>query len=173
MMQHEYFLNRQIQVALYSLKRQYGGPITVFHVLSATTDPRTGEPTARYRATRVGRAIILPAQRTRELERNVSIISANKQMVSGGWYDATARIIIIDRRDAPSLCITQDDFLVYGGCKFALESIVDSAFSSAYLLKARMLSGESFDDTTLAQHLDASDEVEVVSTNGVLHVEEP
>lgn len=163
MMQNEYFLNRQVQMALYALKRQYGGAVTVFHILSATTDPRTGEPSAQYRAWRFGRVVVLPARISRDIERNISIISANKQMVMGGGYDSGKRTFIFDRRDAPNLALAKDDFLVYGGNKYAIETLDEYEFSSAYVVVAKRLVGETFDDSTVAQYLSAEDTVELSS----------
>jgi len=158
---NQYFLNRQMQVALYSLKRQYGGTITVFHVLSRDTDAKTGESTARCLAKRVKRAIILPARINREAERTISLISANKQVVMGGWYDSGKRTFIIDRRDTGQLTLEKDDFLVYDGCKYAVETIDDYEFASAYSVIAKKLIGETFDDSTLIQYLDGADSVDL------------
>jgi hypothetical protein len=170
MLHNEYFLNRQVQVALYALQRQYGGTITVFHILSQETNTKTGEPSVRYRATRINRAIILPVRISREVERTISIISANKQLVTGGGYDSGKRTFIINRRDAPTLVLEKDDFFVYKGCKYAFDAIDDYEFASAYSVVAKRLTGETFDDTTLVQHLDADDSVELVGSADQLRV---
>jgi hypothetical protein len=166
---HEYFLNRQIQTVLYTLKRQYGGPITVFHVLSRETDTKTGEPAARYRATRISRAIVLPARISRDVERSISLISANKQMVMGGWFDSGKRLFILDRRDT-ALTVEKDDFLVYDGCKYAVDTIDEYEFASAYSVVAKKLLGETFDDSVLIQHLDAANGVAVEEAAGQFRV---
>lgn len=167
MLHNEYFLNRQVQTALYTLQRQYGGTIVVFHMLSRETNPKTGEPTVRYRATRINRAIILPVRINRTVERNISIISANKQMVMGGGYDSSKRTFVINRRDMPAP-LEKDDFIVYKSAKYAVEMIDDYEFASAYSVVAKRLLGETYDDTVLAQHLDGSDSVELVDEAGQL-----
>lgn len=164
-MHSEYFLNRQVQLALYSLKRQYGGSIVVFHILTSTTDPKTGVPSATYRAFRIGRAIILPARISREVARNISLISANKQMVMGGGIDTSKRTFIIDRRDARQLELVKDDFLVYDGHKYALETIDEYEFATAYVVVAKRLVGASFDATALVQSLNADDTLTLTSTS--------
>lgn len=166
---HEYFLNRQMQTVLYSLKRQYGGPITVFHVLSRETDTKTGEPSACYLATRIPRAVILPARISRDVERSISLISANKQMVAGGWFDSGKRTFILDRRDT-ALTVEKDDFLVYGGCKYAVDTIDEYEFASAYSIVAKKLLGETFDDSMLIQHLNADNSVELEDVGGQFRV---
>jgi hypothetical protein len=158
-MQHEYFLNRQMQLALYSLKRQYGSPVTAFHILSRSTDPRTGEPSARYLATRIRLAVVLPTRISRDVERTISLISSNKQLVQGGGFDIGKRTFLIDRRDTGPLALEKDDFLVHNRCKYAIDTLDE--FASAYLIIAEKLIGETFDDGLLAQSLHAGSHAEV------------
>jgi len=153
MQPHQYYLSRQIQVALYVLKRQYGGPISIFRLLSSVVDPRTGEATVRTQVTRVRRAAVLPAMMTRDVVRNISIISADKQLVQGGSYDASKRVFIIDRRDARSLVLSQDDWLLWDGIKYQFEKIEKLEFRTGWIITGKALLGE----TVLQQTLDVSD----------------
>jgi hypothetical protein len=162
MQQHEYFLSRQVQIALYGLKRLYGGPITVYHLLSSTADPQTGRATHRYQATRIGRAVILPVKISREVLHNVSVISSNRQLVVGGGFDTGKRLFIIDRRDAPALTLEKDDWIAYQGCKYAIAEIDESEFGSAYAVTAKKLLGETV-DPVLVQSLDVSDVLDIGS----------
>jgi len=155
------FLNRQIQVALYSLKRLYGGAIVIYHLVSSEADPQTGVAEVKTIATRISRAIILPVKVTREVERNISIISANKQMVMGGSHEGGKRVFIIERRDAPNLVLVKDDWLAYEGAKYAIESIEEYEFKSAWVIVAKHLAGETASSTTLVQSLEASDQLQV------------
>jgi hypothetical protein len=155
---NHYFLKRQVQIALYGLKRQYGGAIVIYRRLSSTVDTKTGQPTVRSAATRIPRAVILPAKTTREVERNISLISANKQMVMGGGYDSSKRVFIIERRDAPSLVLTKDDWIAYDGRKFAIESIEDD-LEAAWVIVAKHLVGEAAASITLTQSLSVDDGV--------------
>lgn len=163
MLPHQYFLNRQMQMALYALKRQYGGPIVIYKLLSSEVDPRTGEATVRTRAMRIKRAIVLPAMVTREATRNISIISADKQMVQGGAFETGKRVFIIDRRDARGLVLSHDDWLVWNGNKYQFERIEEMEFDSGWVINAKLLVGETDDETALQQTMDASDVVEVES----------
>lgn len=163
MLPHQYFLNRQMQMAIYALKRQYGGPIVVYQLLSSTVDPKTGDATRTTRATRIKRAIILPAMIAREATRNISIISADKQMVQGGVFETGRRVFIIDRRDARGLVLTHDDWLVWNGNKYQFEKIEEMEFDSGWMIYAKLLVGETDDETGLQQTMDASDAVEVES----------
>jgi len=163
MLPHQYFLNRQMQMALYALKRQYGGPIVIYKLLSSEVDPRTGEATVHTSAMRIKRAIVLPAMILREATRNISIISADKQMVQGGAFEIGRRVFIIDRRDARGLVLSHDDWLVWNGNKYQFEKIEEMEFDSGWVINAKLLVGETDDDTVLQQTVDASDVIEIES----------
>jgi len=154
---HQYFLSRQMQTALYALKRQFGGPITIYRLLSSEVNPQTGEATVRTQVTRVRRAAILPALFTRDVVRNISIISADKQMVQGGNFDVSRRVFIIDRRDARSLALSQDDWLVWDGVKYQFENIKELEFRTGWIITGKALLGETDLETGLQQSLEASD----------------
>jgi hypothetical protein len=157
---HQYFLSRQMQVALYALKRQYGGPIVIFRLLSSQVDPKTGEATVETSTTRVRRAAVLPAVFTRDVVRNISVISADKQMVQGGSYDVNRRVFVIDRRDARSLVLSQDDWLVWDGRKYQFEKVEELEFRTGWIITGKVLLGETDLETGLQQSLDASDSVD-------------
>jgi hypothetical protein len=156
--QNQYFLMRQIQLALYSLKRQYGGAIVLYHLLSSTVDPKTGQATVKTLATRIPRAVILPVKITRDVERNISVISANKQMVMGGSFDTSKRAFIIERRDAPTLALVKDDWIAYDGQKYAIEAIEDD-LKIAWVVIAKHLSGDTASSSALIQDVGATDQV--------------
>jgi len=163
MQPHQYFLNRQMQIALYALKRQYGGPIVIYRLLTSEVDPKTGEATVETIATRVKRAIVLPATMTREVVRNISLISADKLIVQGGGFDTSKRVFIIDRRDARDLVISQDDWLVYNGRKYQFEKIIEMEFDSGWIITGKVLLGETDLETGLPQSVSGEDTIEVES----------
>lgn len=160
---HQYFLNRQMQMALYALKRQYGAPIVVYRLLTSEVDLETGEAEVETFSTRIKRAIVLPARLTREVVRNISIISADKQMVQGGGFDSAKKVFIIDRRDARSLVLSQDDWLVYGGRKFQFDKIEEMEFDSGWIITGKVLLGETDLETGLQQSVDAADTVDLTT----------
>ena len=157
MQPHQYFLSRQMQTALYVLKRQYGGPVAIYRLLTSEVDSRTGEATVRTQVTRVRRVAVLPATFTRDVVRNISVISADKQMVQGGSYDASKRVFVIDRRDARSLVLSQDDWLVWDGVKYQFEKIEKLEFRTGWIITGKALLGETDLETGLQQALEASD----------------
>lgn len=158
---HQYFLNRQMQMALYALKRQYGAPVVIYRLLTSKVNLETGEAGVNTFATRVKRAIVLPARLTREVVRNISLISADKLIVQGGGYDTAKKVFIIDRRDARSLVLSQDDWLVYGGRKYQFEKIEEMEFDSGWIITGKVLLGETDLETGLQQSVDGTDTVDL------------
>ncbi len=138
----EYTLTRSIRQTLYMLKRQFGGTIDIYTLLSSSTDPRTGEVSDTKEVVNVDRAIILPARITREVRRSISQISANKMFVVGGTYDASRRLFIIDRSDVSDLNLTVNSYVVYRGRKYEIESIQEFEFEAGWVIVGRELMGE-------------------------------
>jgi hypothetical protein len=136
-------LNQQIRRVLYALKRQYGGTVTIYQNGSVTTDTKTGETTRTKTATRIQRAVVLPETISREVKQSISLISANKQMVTGGGYEAGKRLFIVERRDCPNLVLKQSDWLAYHGRKYAIENFEEYEFDAAYIIHGKELVGES------------------------------
>lgn len=138
----ELTLRRMIQRTLYMLKRQYGGTIDIYTLVSSSTNQATGVVTLVKDMLRVYRAIVLPARMQREVRRSISQISANKTFVVGGTYDAGRRIFIIDRDDAPDLDLTNNSYIVYRNRKYEIESFQEFEFESGWTVVARELVGE-------------------------------
>jgi hypothetical protein len=160
---HEYFLKRQMQVALYSLKRQYGGPIVIYRLLNSAVDDETGEVTTNTLSYRVYRAIILPATMTRELLKDLASTPAIKQLMAGGGYDRSRRVFIVDRRDVRDLTISLEDWLVWNGGKFQFEKIEELEFDTGWVITGHVLLGETELETGLQQSVDAADAIMVTS----------
>lgn len=157
---HDYSLNRFIRQVLYSLKRQFGGTVIIARVLGSTSDPQTGEVTVQRDITEIPRAIILPAKVTREQKQSISIISANKSMVMGGTFDTSTRVFIIDRRDVPDLTLSKDASVLYNGRKYAIDSIEEYEFDSAWEIVGKALIGEltaQVNEATAANDLSLTD----------------
>ena len=138
----EQMLRRMMQRTLYSLKRQYGGSIDIYTIDSSTTDQETGVVTLSRDVVHVKRAIVLPARMTRDVKKSISQISANKQFVVGGTYDAGRRIFIVDRRDTSDIDLTNNSFLVYRDRKYEIESFEEFEFSAGWSIIGRELVGE-------------------------------
>jgi len=138
-----YSLNQQIRRVLYALKRQYGGGIVIYQNSVVTTDTKTGEVTRTKTATRIQRAVVLPVTISRELKQSISLISANKQFVTGGSYESGKRLFIVERRDCPSLVLAESDWLAYNSRKYAIENFEEYEFDAAYVIHGKELKGEA------------------------------
>ncbi len=136
-------LNPIIAQALYVLKRSYGNPIDVYVQGAVTTDTTTGKRTVAKTVYPIAVAIVLPSKLSRSDKRGISLISANKGLVQGGFYDTTARRFIVDRTDVPDLVtLTENDWLVYKGRKYQFESIQEFEDSAGWVITGKAVLGE-------------------------------
>jgi hypothetical protein len=136
-------LNQRIRQALYQMKKDYGAPIDIYKLVSSTTDPRTGIHTVSKTVTHVRRAVVLPSKIDRIAQQTISVISANKEFVTGGHYDANQRDFIIDRRDVPVLPeLTADDWIVYNNRKYQVKSVELFEVDAGWIVVGRELVGE-------------------------------
>ena len=137
-------LNQRIRQALYQMKKDYGAPIDIYKLVSSETDARTGEKVVTKSVTHVRRAIVVPSRTDRVAQQTISVISANKQFVTGGHYDASQREFIIDRRDVRALPeLTADDWIVYNRRKYQIKNIESFEVDAGWVIAARELVGET------------------------------
>ena len=108
-----------------------------------TTDTKTGEVARTKTATRIHRAIVLPVTISREVKQSISLISANKQMVTGGGFESGKRLFIVERRDCPNLVLHKTDWLAYNGRKYAIDNYEEYEFDAAYIITGKEMLGES------------------------------
>jgi len=154
-------LNRMIRQTLYSLKRQYGGTVSVYRLSDAQTDVRTGRKTIDKDVFVVRRAVILPVKVSREVIQSISQISANKAFVYGGSFDSGLRKFIIDARDLPEgFELTSDDWLVYNGRRYEIKAIWEFEFGAAWIVVGKELMGRIAEQV----HLVAADSLLSLAT---------
>jgi hypothetical protein len=126
-------LNRRLRQLLYSLKRQYGGPVTIYKLEDSTTDYETGIKTQFVSKTDVRRGIILPVKVAREVATSITLVAANKMMVYGGSYDAGVRQFIFDAQDLPSdFNFNKDDFIIYNNRRYEIKSYEEFEFHTGW-----------------------------------------
>ncbi len=136
-------LNPTIQQALYMLKRAYGARIDIYVQGDVTTDTTTGDRTVDKTVYPIDNAIVLPSKLSRSDKRGISLISANKNIVQGGFYDATTRRFIIDRSDVPDLAmLTENDWIVFKGRKYQFESIQEFEDDVGWVITGKAVIGE-------------------------------
>jgi hypothetical protein len=136
-------LTQRIRQALYQLKKDYGAPIDIYKLVASETNVRTGEKVITKTVTHVRRAVVVPARIDRVAQQTISLISANKQFVSGGTYDSSQRDFIIDRRDVPALPeLTADDWIIYNRRKYQVKTVEAFEVDAGWVVTARELVGE-------------------------------
>ena len=154
-------LNRMIQRTLYSLKRQYGGAVSVYRLNDAETDVRTGRKMIDKDVFVVQRAVVLPVKVSREVIQSISQISANKAFVYGGSFDSGLRKFIIDARDLPEgFVFSNDDWLVYNGRRYEVKAIWEFEFRAAWVVVGKELMGRIAEQV----HLVAADSLLSLAT---------
>ena len=119
------------------LKKEYGGPITIYKLNSSTTNLQTGEKTVNRDSMFINRAVVLPNKLSRDAVQSISLISANKQIVQGGTYDPGERRFIIDRTDASSWDLVKDDWIVYDDKRYEIKTIEEFEQNTAWLVVGR------------------------------------
>jgi hypothetical protein len=136
--------NRMIRVAIYQLKKQYGnGPVDIYAHSGAGVNLATGVMADTPTRTRVTRAVVLPAKAQRAFVQTISKISADKPFVYGGTFDKAKRVFLIDKRDAPGLSLGIDDWLVYRGRRFDVNSFEEFEYDALWVVVASEVMGET------------------------------
>jgi len=127
---------------LYQLKREYGYRIEIHKLLSSETDVRTGRKTISTTRLIVNRAVVLPEMLNRTTKQSISLISSNKEFVSGGTSDIGTRNFIIDRRDVVLPELTADDWIVYLHQKYQIKQVQSFEQEAGWIVTAKRISGE-------------------------------
>lgn len=136
-------VSRRIKLTLYALKRQWGGSFSIYQMGDAVVDHLTGAKIIPRTVLAIRRGIILPGKTIREVEQNISVISANKQFVFGGTYDTTTRVFIVDRMDAPNLELTESDWIVFNDQRYEVKEFQEFEFDSAWIITGKSVEGEN------------------------------
>ncbi|MGN6136081.1 MAG: hypothetical protein ACTHOU_16460 [Aureliella sp.] len=150
--------NRAVRTIIYMLGRQFGGgPIDIYKYRGSTVSLETGEKEVSKTLTQIKRAIILPAKVERTFVKSISQISADKAFVYGGTYDRTRRMFLVNRRDAPNLSLTVNDWLVYRGSKYEIQTFDEFEFDSLWVIIANQVLGDRPSQFVLASADDILD----------------
>lgn len=125
-----------IRQVLYSLKRQYGGPVDVYRLDSTSTNRQTGKKTVVKSVFKIKLAPILPVSLSRQISQSISQISANKAFVQpAAGYVRGMRNFILDRKDLPlGFDLENDDWLVYKNRRYDIKTIQDFEFDAGYIV---------------------------------------
>ncbi len=135
-------LTLMMRRVLYQLKRDYGFQIEIFKLVNSDTDVRTGVKTTQTTRFVIPRAVVLPEMLNRTTHQSISMISSNKEFVSGGTSDIGTRNFIVDRRDLNLPELNADDWLVYNHQKFQIKTVQSFEENAGWIITAKRISGE-------------------------------
>ncbi len=98
---------RQHRIIIYRLKRQFGLPAVLYVPSSTARNVETGKTTRTWETVSIRRAIIVRSNEQRKFIYDLAFIAAAKNFTTGGYFDETKRLVIVDGKDIP-LTITPD-----------------------------------------------------------------
>lgn len=136
-------LSRRINQVMYSLKRLWGGSFSIYQMGDATVEHLVGTRDIPRTVIHIKRGIVIPGKTIRDIERNISMISANKQFIYGGTYDTTAKMFIVDRVDAPNLDLTESDYIIYDDRRYEVKEFQEYEFDSSWVISGQAIEGET------------------------------
>ncbi len=152
---------RLIRRAFYRLKRDYGFPIRLYKITNVTLDLEAGTKTRRVKYKSIPRAVFVTARLYRSFVYDLSFIAVNKNFVSGGFFDAEDRVILIDWQDTRDFEIEVDDYIVYDDKHYLITERRIFENNAGYLVKVRSVTGSELID---AGALETSNSVEITQT---------
>jgi len=112
-----------INDTIYSLKREYGFPLTIFKQVSSSVDVETGIVTPTISFKSISKAIFLP----RIFIRLISTVE----------YDANSRLILIDFNDLGSFVPNKDDYVIARDKKYIVNKIITHDYDAAVVLSVQ------------------------------------
>lgn len=132
---------RFIKDVIYSLKRDYGGPLDLYRDTIISLDRSTGEKEVTKEKWHIHRAIRLP----RNIHRDV-IFSAtgNRLFQYGNVIETADRNVIIDARDIPKGLVIQEEnwYLIIDDERYEIRKAEKFDFNAAYFLILKKLVGK-------------------------------
>jgi len=142
-----YNLIRFIRRNINQLKKDYGGPITLYTLSTVSSNYKTGVKAESHTSYQIRRAVVLPVRLQAEVIQTISMISANKKFVQGGSFGSGTRTFIIDRQDLPAgVEIAKDDWITYLGKRYELKWIDEFEQNTAWVITAKSLEGHAVNE---------------------------
>lgn len=136
-------LTRMNRQALYELKRDYGVPVAIYKMVTASTDYETGAKTSSAQAYHVKRCVVMPAATLRKFFYGVSYLGANKSFVSQGGqgWDESNRGFLIEGRDLPNFVFEKEDWVVHDGRRYDIDTIETLENGDGWLIVGKHIRG--------------------------------
>jgi hypothetical protein len=140
---------------LYVLKRSYGAPADLYHIVSMIQDPRIGTTITQKVKYHIKRAILLPTTLQTYLNPQGAYTKPGTDTPAG--LTIGQKLIIIDNRDLPKdFDIDLKDYLVINRVRYDIKSSEQLEHRKGTLLVTKQVTGQRVDeifDVTIKQKL--------------------
>ena len=111
-----------MRTLLYGLKRKYGRPISLVHLISSKVNVYTGEPDLETEAYSVQRAVFLPIELYQDFVNKMREAGYNY----GDIYARGRAIILVAKKDLPSdYKLTFGDYMLFNEAQYKVLECVD------------------------------------------------
>ena len=133
-------LQQMSPLVLYCLKRDYGGSIDIYKLLSSEADVETGKRVTKVQRYHVHRAIVMPVRMARsQIMLRTSL--HNKAFLN--LNDTGTREFIIECKDAKGLVeMTPDDWIVYNHHRYQISTVETFEVASGWVVTGKEPAGD-------------------------------
>jgi hypothetical protein len=135
---------RKYRPFLYMLQRRFGVPAELHSQLSVEPNYETGDKGRQYRISRIRRLITLTAEHWTETERTLSVLSASRQTVYGGFFDVADRIIVYVTPEKVEF--GSQDYFVYDDTRWRVVKWMRLDYGLGYVVATRNTQNEPITD---------------------------
>lgn len=132
---------RFIRKLLYTLKKNFGFPITFYTITGETLDYETGKKTPTTIYKEVKKVIVLPGDLQRKFEYDLTFVAANRNFTYGGFYDTATRRIIVDAQDLDDFKIEMGSYYIWDEKRWEVARVFDLEYKTAYLIIGKLVEG--------------------------------
>ncbi len=118
---------RQVRETIYALKKEFGEPVSVYKLSSASTDYETGVKTATRTSVDVRLCPILPAGVMRKFAQSAAYLKTSAPFTTPGGqgWDQGTRGFIFDARDLPVGYVFEiEDWVVYDSRRYDPKEVI-------------------------------------------------
>ena len=134
-------LERFTRSVLGSLKSQYGDRVAVYKLGVNTTDDKTGVRTVAQTSVISCNAIVLPVRIKSEVTQSISLISAAKPFVMGGFYNAGQRAFVFDAFEQDGIGPDYDwemkDWIIWENKRYDVIGIEELYFGTGWMITGK------------------------------------
>jgi len=133
---------RQHKAIMYRLKRSFGQAVVFSIPTDNSYDVTTGATTREYTELKVRKAIVLPVKTIRDFAYDLTYIASNKNFVYGGYYDSSARNVIVQNKDLKKNVPAMNWLCTFQNRKYTVKALTETEDNAGYILACTALDEE-------------------------------